>query len=104
MDKFHTSDFEKQVAYEEIERIREAEEDEQNYRKELMARLFGRKLTSRQFGVLFNMPENEQDKEAMIRKNEFRQEKEARDQIRCAEEIIEEMRRRFVIDGTCSEE
>jgi hypothetical protein len=50
----------------------EAEDDETSYRKELMARMFGGKLTSRQFGVLMNMPQDLQDKERMERRGEFR--------------------------------
>jgi hypothetical protein len=42
----------------------EAEEDETTYRKELLARMFGGKISSRQFGVLMNMSQNEQDKES----------------------------------------
>ena len=39
----------------------EAEEDKETYRKELLARMFGGKLTTRQFAVLMNMNEGERE-------------------------------------------
>ena len=72
IDNFQTLDHERKVIDEEVERIIEAEQDELTYKKELMARMFGGKLTSRQFGVLMNMPNDEQDKQRLIREGEFK--------------------------------
>jgi hypothetical protein len=43
------------VEEEELNRILEQEEDHETYRRELLARMFGGKLTSRQYGVLMKM-------------------------------------------------
>ena len=40
---------------EELNRILEQEEDHETYKRELLARMFGGKLSSRQYGVLMNM-------------------------------------------------
>ena len=82
----------------------EAEEDETSYKKELLARMFGGKLTSRQFGVLMNMPQNQQDKEMMVRKGEFKDEQIAKDSIRNAVEIVESYRRSMVLKGEWAED
>jgi hypothetical protein len=47
INNFQGIDYERQQADEEFGRIMEAEEDETSYRKELMARMFGGKLSSR---------------------------------------------------------
>ena len=39
----------------------EEQDDEESYRRELLARMFGNKLTSRQFGVLMQMGHDERD-------------------------------------------
>ena len=46
----------------ELNRIMEELEDEDTYRRELLARMFGGKLTPRQFGVLMRMSADELDK------------------------------------------
>ena len=47
MDNFDSNEFDMLKAEEEYERIMEAEEDENSYKRELLARMFGGKLTSR---------------------------------------------------------
>jgi hypothetical protein len=66
-DKFDSNEYDMLKAEEEYERIMEAEEDESTYKRELLARMFGGKLTSRQYGVLLNMPQDQQDKERLAR-------------------------------------
>jgi len=51
-DKTHDIDQERQEEEEEYQRILEDVQDNDSYRRELLARMFGGKLTSRQYGVL----------------------------------------------------
>jgi hypothetical protein len=103
IDPFQSLDFEQMKNDEEYDRIMEAEEEEHTYRKELMARMFGGKITSRQFGVLMNMSQDQRELEAINRKKDFKTEKEAQDTIRNAEELIETHRRKMVLNGECTE-
>ena len=82
----------------------EAEQDESTYKRELLARMFGGKLTSRQFGVLLNMPQDQQDKERIARKEDYKLEHKAKDTIRNIEEIVESHRRNKVTTGEWTED
>ena len=104
LDNFMSPDFDAIEADEEIARNLEAEEDELTYKKELIARLFGGKLTSRQYGVLLGMTKDKLEVEEIMKKNDFRSQEEAKDQIRCAEEIVENFRREKVYSGEWAEE
>ena len=66
--------------------------------------MFGGKLTSRQFGVLLNMPQDQQDKERIARKEDYKLEHKAKDTIRNIEEIVESYRRNKVTTGEWTED
>ena len=55
MGKLGGFDYERMQEEEELNRILEQEEDQDTYRRELLARMMGGKLTSRQYGVLMRM-------------------------------------------------
>jgi hypothetical protein len=85
---------EDQEADKEFNRILEEEDDELNYRKELLARMFGGKLTARQYGVLMNQPEHDAKARRDFQKiNDYKTMINARDEIRIGEEAIETYRR-----------
>ena len=66
--------------------------------------MFGGKLTSRQFGVLMNMPQDQQDRERIARTQAYKTELEAKDQIRNSEELVETFRRNKVLTGEWEED
>lgn len=70
----------------------------------MLARMFGGKLTTRQFAVLMNMNDNERELAKQARLDDFKTEHHAKDQIRVAEEFIESYRRRKVVDGEWPED
>jgi hypothetical protein len=88
----------------EAARIMDEEQDQANYRRELLARMFGGKLTSRQYGVLMNMTADDNEKELLSKAANHKARHDARSKIQNTEELIESYRRRMVIDGTWSEE
>lgn len=82
----------------------EEDTSDQDYKKELMARMFGGTLTARQYAVLCNMEQDEILKEKGEKQDDFTKTKMAKDKIRFIEEEIESFRRRKVIDGEWPEE
>lgn len=102
-DNTSSVDYERTQAEEEFQRIQEDEESESLYRRELLARLYGGKLTARQLQVLLQMSPDKEEHEAINKAAEFTGERDSRDNIRNAEEIIESHRRRQVILGKWSE-
>lgn len=69
-----------------------------------MARMFGGKLTARQYAVLFNMKQDEILDETNDLQENFTAEKTSREQIRVIEEAIESLRRRNVMNGEWPED
>jgi hypothetical protein len=78
-------------------------EDEHSYRKELIARMFGGKLSSRQYGLLVGASYDTEEQNAVRKAVEFKQQLHAKDSIRNSEEILEEWRRSMVIQGNWTE-
>ena len=64
-------DYERAQEEEEFDRIMEEQDDEESYRRELLARMFGNKLTARQFGVLMKMGHDEQEQAKLDKVNEL---------------------------------
>lgn len=85
-------------------RILEEEEEQSAYRRELLARMFGGKLSSRQYGVLMNMTADDNEKEILSKAANHKAKNDARSTIQNTEEQIESFRRRMVLDGAWSEE
>jgi len=54
-------DYERAQEDEELNRILAEEDDQESYRRELLARMFGGKLTSRQYAVLMRMGHDERE-------------------------------------------
>ena len=87
-----------------MNRILEEQEDEANYKKELLARMYGSKLTARQYGVLLNQPEHDAAAEREFNKlYDYKTMMKSRETIRNGEEIIESYRREKVHKGIWSE-
>ena len=93
----------RELAQEE-ERIREDAEDELDYRKELLARMFGGSLTARQYGVLTGHASDEAAFANMQKLQDFKDKVRAKDDIRVMEEMVEEFRRKQVKTGEWTEE
>jgi len=104
INHFQTDDFDNKEHDEELERILEEDTADQDYKKELLARMFGGTLTARQYAVLFNMEQDEILKEKNQRQDSFEAENWSKDGIRVAEEKIESMRRRKVMNGEWPED
>ena len=58
-EKYQGYDHDRSGETEELNRIMEEHEDEQTYRRELLARMFGGKLTARQYATLMRMSADE---------------------------------------------
>lgn len=99
IDNFSGVDFEESAQDEELRRIMEEHGASETYRRELLARMFGGKLTARQYGVLANMAADEQDQLVLDRKDEAKTKLAAQTAIRTAEEAVESWRRRMVHSG-----
>ena len=52
-------EYERQIEDEEIGLLNREQEEEEAYRKELLARMIGGKLSARQYALLMQMPEDE---------------------------------------------
>lgn len=89
---------------EEIERIEQDQLNEQLYKRELVARLFGGSLTARQLGVLTNLMTTEERKEEISKAVQFKEKVDAKDTIRNAEELLESHRRKMVLEGKWKEQ
>lgn len=59
VDPFSGVEYENKVVDEAFDRVQEALDDEQTYRRELIGRMFGGKLTARQYAVLLKMNDDE---------------------------------------------
>jgi len=88
---------------EEFQRIEEDQESEHLYRRELLARLHGGKLTARQLGVLLKSSSDPDTQGALTKAAEFSTKANGRDAIRTSEELLESYRRRQVLTGKWSE-
>lgn len=64
-------DHERAEEQEEFDRIMEEQDDEESYRRELLARMFGNKLTARQFGVLMRMGHDEREQAKLDKEYEL---------------------------------
>ena len=104
IDNLSGVDYEKAVEDEELQRIQEAQGDEESYRKELLARLFGGKLTARQYAVFMNMSDSQQEQAKLEHAAEEKFKHEAKDLIRNAEELLESRRRQKVHAGEWTEQ
>jgi len=104
IDKLQGVDYENSQIDEAFGRVQEALQDEKLYKKELLARMFGGKLTARQFEVLCNMSQDELLKAKMQEKMEETDDYKAKDFIKMSEEILESSRRKMVIKGEWTEE
>lgn len=104
VDPFSGVEYENKVVDEAFERVQEALEDEQTYRQELIGRMFGGKLTPRQYAVLLKMNDDEREMAKLQEREDFLQEEHAKDQIKVGEEMLESYRRRMVHVGEWSEE
>ena len=102
--KYQDDDHDRREHEEEMARILEAEQDKASYKKELLARMFGGKLSTRQYEVLMNMDEDERALAKQQSLGDFKTFTESKDEIRVAEEFIESYRRRKVVDGEWAEE
>ena len=60
-EKLQGYDHERSQEQEELDRIMEEHDDEETHRRELLARMFGGKLTARQYGVLMRMTDDERE-------------------------------------------
>lgn len=103
IDDFSGVDYEREQEDEEINRLQAEEGDEEAYRRELLSRLFGGKLTARQYAVLMNMPDDELQRAKMEQQQEEKMKIHARDEIRNGEELLESHRRQKVLTGEWSE-
>ena len=88
----------------ELDRIIEEHDEDDSYRKELLARMFGNKLTSRQYAVLMNISNDEEQRMELDKIHDRKTVVYGRSAIKNGEEIIESSRRKFVMQGRCSEE
>jgi hypothetical protein len=102
-DNYSGVDNEERDEQEEIHRIQEEQENDNLYRRELLARLFGGKLTARQYSVLLNMTNLNDVDEALKKANEYKNKVSAKDEIRNSEEILESQRRKMVLQGNWKE-
>ena len=84
---------------EEIDRILDESQNEDQYRRELYARMFGGKLTARQYGVLMKISADGDQQDAINKIQEYKTKMEAKDNIRNAEETVESFRRKMVLKG-----
>jgi hypothetical protein len=91
----------------EMERKREEEMDEDTYRRELVARLFGGKLSARQYGVLMNYQDYDKTAEPERLKiqniQHLKTVESSKVDIRNAEELLESYRREMVLSGKWNE-
>ena len=79
VDPFSGVEHENRVIDEAFDRVQEALDDEQTYRQELIARMFGGKLTARQYAVLLKMNDDEIEMAKLREKQDFVQEQYAKD-------------------------
>jgi len=64
---------------EELDRIMAEENDEDSYRRELMARMFGGKLSARQYGVLMRMNADNDEQLQINKAQDYKTKIEAKD-------------------------
>jgi len=95
---------EKAQEQEDLERILDDVDIEGTYRRELWARMYGGKLTARQYGVLMNMSHDSDEIKQNNKVQHFKDQIEARDSIRNKEEITESYRRFMISQGNWKEE
>ena len=87
----------------ELDRIQENELDQTAYKRELWAKMYGGKLTNRQYEVLANIVQEGEEGEDARAALQHSLKIEARDRIRNTEEIFESYRRKMVLNGTWTE-
>ena len=87
----------------EYDRIQEDELDQTAYKRELWAKMYGGKLTNRQYEVLANIVQEGEEGEDARAALQHSLKIEARDRIRNTEEIFESYRRKMVLNGTWTE-
>ena len=89
---------------EEISRLNAEQAEEEAYRKELLSRMIGGKLSARQYALLMRMPEDELERSKYEKQNREKAKRRGRDEIRNAEEMLESIRRHKVHTGEWPED
>lgn len=99
IDDFSGVEYERNIEEEEIQRLQADQHDEDEYRRELLARLVGGKMTARQYAVFMNMSMDELQQIKLEKQKEEKMKVEAKDEIRNIEELLESRRREKVLQG-----
>lgn len=103
-DNFGSVENEQDEQEQEFQRITEEQENDNLYKRELLARLFGGTLTSRQYSVLFGQVDaNEDQDEALKNAMEYKAQRRSKTDIKVHEECLESYRRQKVIKGEWAE-